>query len=250
MPGDTKINQLLSELPKGAIVLSSWLSSRGYSHELQTRYRKSGWFRSIGRGAMVRTGDSLKLTAAVAALQHSDVSIHIGGRSALGLLGYAHYIEVNIQKTTLFAYRGTTIPLWLKNNRWDTIPEVVYSTLFKNDAGLVNHSEGEISLKISGAARAIMECLSLCPDRFSLSEAYEIMEGLNALRPAQVQELLVQCSSIKTKRLFLHFADRLNHPWLKFVDIKSVNLGSGKRSLVKNGTLTAKYDLVLPEEFI
>lgn len=250
MPVDTKINQLLSELPKGAIVLSSWLSSRGYSHELQQRYRKSGWFKSIGRGAMVRTGDSLKLTAAVAALQHLDVPIHIGGRSALGLQGYAHYIEVNIQKTTLFAYRGTTIPHWLKNNKWDTIPEVVYSTLFNNDAGLVNHSEGEISLKISGAARAIMECLSLCPDRFSLSEAYEIMEGLNALRPAQVQELLVQCSSIKTKRLFLHFADRLNHPWLKFVDIKSVNLGSGKRSLVKNGTLTAKYDLVLPEEFI
>ena len=46
----------------------------------------------------------------------------------------------------------------------------------------------------------------------------------------------------------LFFADKLNHTWLKYVDMKLVNLGSGKRSLVKNGTLTAKYDLVLPRE--
>jgi len=250
MPEGSKINYLLSELPKGAVVLSSWLSSRGYSHELLQRYRNSGWFTSIGRGAMVRTGDHLQLIAAVAALQQSGVSVHIGGRSALGLQGYAHYIEVNVVKTTLFVRGGVKLPEWLKNNRWDTEPDVYHSTLFKADVGMVDYTEGEIKLKISGAARAIMECLSLCPARFSLPEAYELMEGLNRFRPPQVQELLEQCSSIKTKRLFLHFAEKLNHAWLKYVDTKSVDLGSGKRSLVKNGALTAKYDLVLPKELI
>lgn len=137
---------------------------------------------------MVRSGDQLQLTAAVAALQQSGVSIHIGGRSALGLQGYAHYLELNTQKTSLFTLRGTTFPLWLKNNKWDAEPDIVNSTLFATNSGLVDYTEGEINLKISGAARAIMECLSLCPHRFSLSEAYEIMEGLNALRPAQGQE--------------------------------------------------------------
>lgn len=250
MPGDVKINQLLSELPKGAVVLSSWLSSRGYSYELQQRYRKSGWFTSIGRGAMIRTGDRLQLTAAVAALQQSGVSVYISGRSALGLLGYAHYLEVNVEKITLFVAAGVKFPDWFKNNQWDSEPDVYHSSLFNTDVGLVDYSEGEIKVKISGAARAIMECLSLCPDRFSLSEAYELMEGLNGLRPLQVQELLQLCNSIKTKRLFLHFAEKLNHAWLKYVDTKSIDLGSGKRSLVKNGALTAKYNLVLPRELI
>ena len=251
MTNDAKINQLLTMLPRGAVVLSSWLSSQGYSHGLQQRYRKSGWFTSIGKGAMVRTGDRLQLSAAIAALQHqSGISVHIGGRSALSMLGYAQYIELNVKQTTLFALRSVKLPEWLKNNHWDTEPVLYHSTLFKTEAGLVDYTEAEIKLKISGAARAIMECLSLCPDRFALTEAYELMEGLNMLRPQQVQELLEQCNSIKTKRLFLYFAEKANHSWLSYIDIKSVNLGSGKRSLVQNGALSSKYELIIPKELI
>ncbi|MPM49000.1 hypothetical protein SDC9_95727 [bioreactor metagenome] len=92
------------------------------------------------------------------------------------------------------------------------------------------------------------ECLSLCPDDFPLSEAFELMEGLSSLRPKQVQELLEECKSIKVKRLFLYFAERAGHSWFKYIDQSKINLGSGNRSLVANGVLTPKYGLVLPNE--
>jgi len=251
MTEDAKINQLLFKLPKGAVVLSSWLVSEGYSYELQQRYRKSGWFTSIGRGAMIRSGDSLILSAAISALQiQSNMSVHIGGRSALGLLGLAHYLEVNVRNTTLFGARTVKLPDWIKNNKWDTEPTLYHTTILNTELGLVDYTEGNLSFKISGAARAIMECLSLCPLQFSISEAYELMEGLNMLRPAHVQELLEQCSSIKVKRLFMYFAEKANHSWFKYINTNHIDLGSGKRSLAKNGMLTSKYQLILPKELL
>ena len=105
-------------------------------------------------------------------------------------------------------------------------------------------------MKISNPARAIMECLALCPDKFSLRESFELIEGLGALRPAKIQELLENCKSVKTKRLFLYFAEKANHSWFKYLDISKINLGSGNRSLTESGVLVSKYKLVLPKELI
>lgn len=55
----TKINQLLQKQPPGTVFLSSWLEKQGYSRDLQKRYKASGWFESIGTGAMIRKGDSV-----------------------------------------------------------------------------------------------------------------------------------------------------------------------------------------------
>ena len=74
------------------------------------------------------------------------------------------------------------------------------------------------------------------------------MEGLATLRPGSVQELLESCKSIKTKRLFLYFAQRAGHSWFKHIDTSRIELGNGNRSLVKGGVLVPKYKLVLPEE--
>jgi len=54
--------------------------------------------------------------------------------------------------------------------------------------------------------------------------------------------------STKVKRLFLHFAEKANHRWFKYLDIRKINLGVGNRSLVESGVLVAKYKLVLPNE--
>ncbi|MDL2227910.1 type IV toxin-antitoxin system AbiEi family antitoxin domain-containing protein [Bacteroidales bacterium OttesenSCG-928-K03] len=103
-------------------------------------------------------------------------------------------------------------------------------------------------MKISNADRAIMECLALCPEKFPLQESYELMETLTFLRPKKVEELLLNCKSIKTKRLFLHFAEKANHLWFKHLDINKIDLGTGNRSLVKSGVLVPKYKLTLPKE--
>lgn len=96
----------------------------------------------------------------------------------------------------------------------------------------------------------MLECLDMAPTHFDLEEAWLIMEGLSALHPKQVQSLLEQCNSIKAKRLFLYFAEKAGHIWFKHLDVSTIILGSGKRSIVKNGRLNSKYQITLPKNLI
>lgn len=249
---ESKINQLVQKLTKGLVLLSPWLAAEGYSYELQQRYRKSGWLKSIGKGAMVRAGDELLLAGAITALQtQAKANIHIGGRSALEQLGAAHYLQVNSKELTLFAEGKFTSPVWFIKNKWDFEAKLYRTSLFTRDElGLVDYMDGELKMKISGAPRAIMECLALAPQQFPLVEAKEIMEGLTTIRPATVQELLENCKSVKVKRLFLFLAEKAEQSWFKYLDTQKIDLGSGKRSLARDGVLVSKYQLVVPRELV
>lgn len=246
----SKIGKLIQEYPRGLVLLSLWLVSRGYTYELQQQYRKNGWLKSIGKGAMLKSGDPHLLSGALAALQsQANISIHLGGRSALELNGNAHYLQLASPEATLFAPGKTKLPAWFINNKWDVDSKIFRTSLFENDSiGLIDYQDAGIDMKISNPGRAMMECLSLCPNEFSLIEAYQLMEGLSTLRPQQVQELLEKCKSIKAKRLFLYFAERAGHSWLKYIDTTKIELGSGNRSLSNDGVLIPKYQLVLPKE--
>ena len=74
------------------------------------------------------------------------------------------------------------------------------------------------------------------------------MEGLNNLRPDLVQNLLENCSSIKVKRLFLYLAEKASHGWVQHIKLDKIDLGSGKRSIVKNGVYNSKYKITVPTE--
>ena len=250
MDNKTKINSLIQSLPRGSVLLPSWLLSHGYSYELQQVYRKSGWLKSIGKGAMIKSGDTLILAGALLALQNvENLNIHIGGRSALELQGLAHYLQINNPETTLFLNSRAKLPVWFEKNDWNTKTRLFRLSLFDDETlGLTDFQDGELTMKISNPARAIMECLAFCPENFPLLESFELMEGLASLRPAKVQELLENCKSIKVKRLFLHFAEKANHSWSKYLDLSKINLGIGNRSLVESGILVSKYKLVLPNE--
>jgi Transcriptional regulator, AbiEi antitoxin, Type IV TA system len=50
------------------------------------------------------------------------------------------------------------------------------------------------------------------------------------------------------KRLFLWYADRHEHAWLKHLDQSSVDLGKGKRQLVPQGHFDSHYQITLPTE--
>ena len=107
----TKINHLLQTIPPGIVLQASWLTSQGYSPELQKYYRNSGWLKAWGTGAMVRSNDQPGYEGAVYALQNqSRLSIHPGGRSALGLLGKAHYLELNASQIWLFGGEEERFP--------------------------------------------------------------------------------------------------------------------------------------------
>ncbi len=53
-------------------------------------------------------------------------------------------------------------------------------------------------------------------------------------------------TNVKVKRLFFFFADRHQHAWLKRLDKKAIDLGSGNRVLVKSGRLDKRYRITVP----
>jgi len=57
--------------------------------------------------------------------------------------------------------------------------------------------------------------------------------------------LLESCSSVKGKRLFLYYAREASHSWYPALDRSRINLGAGKRELVKGGKLDKEFLLTV-----
>lgn len=245
----TKINRLLQSQPPGVVYLSSWLEANGYSRDLQRRYIKSGWLKPFGRGALIRPGQEVKWVGAVYAIQNQTrKNIHVGGRSALNLLGLSHYLELKQKKIDIFTYRGVNLPSWFIESKVGFNFNLIRTDFLPSNTGLVEYEESGITILISSPIRALMECLYMAPSNFDLIEAYQIMEGLTAVHPDDVQIILSGCKSIKVVRLFLYLAEKSDHQWIKHLDMKKINTGKGKRSIVRKGVLIPKYDIIVPIE--
>ena len=198
---------------------------------------------------MIRTGDKVTYEGALYTLQQQgNSSIHPGGTTALSLLGKSHYLEFSSKRITLFGGKGEKLPVWFQNHNWGLQLNHYQSGFLPKDLGLVQIERKNFTLQISSAARALMECLYLVPKHQDLHECYELMEGLNNLRPKEVQKLLEACTSIKVKRLFLFLADKVQHDWLKHIDVDKIDLGRGKRSVVKGGVYISKYQITVNKE--
>lgn len=233
----------------GVVLLASWMVENGYSHDLQQRYKKGNWLKSIGTGAFIRSNDKVGYEGAIYALQkQNSLTIHPAGRTALSLLGKAHYLDLSVNRVVLFGNGGEKLPTWFKKHDWGLKVDYYETSFLSSDLGLTDVELSNFSIKVSGAARAIMECLHLAPHKQEIIECFELMEGLNNLVPKQVQTLLENCQSVKVKRLFLYMAEKAEHSWFKHLDLKFVDLGRGKRSIVKNGVLIDKYGITVPKE--
>ncbi len=245
----TKINQLINFQPSGVVFQSNWLKAEGYSYALQKRYRKSRWLKSIGTGAMIRDGDTVGYEGGVYALQNqSSLSIHPGGRTALAYLGKAHYLKMETKRVTVFGSRGEKLPLWFEKYDWGVVIDYYQTSFLPSYLGLTDVKVKEFHIRVSGATRAMMECLYPAPEKQDLIESYQLMEGLNNLRPDEVQTLLEKCESVKVKRLFLYLADKAGHNWFKYLNLTRIDIGKGKRSIVKGGVYVDRYQITVPKE--
>ncbi len=246
---ESKLNTLLSTQASGIVLSSAWLTKQGYSLDLQKRYRKSQWFDSIGTGALIRHGDQVDYLGGLYALQSQlGLSVHPAGKTALSIQGKVHYLELSTKKVQLFGVKEDSLPLWFKKRDWGVSVDCRFTSFLPAELGLVEFEHKNFKVKVSGAARAIMECIYLAPKSQPLLEVFELMEGLNNLRPVSVQKLLENCTSVKVKRLFLYLADKAGHEWFNFINLERIKLGSGKRSIVSNGVYISKYQITVPRQ--
>ena len=253
---DNKLNQLQQELPEGLLVDAAWLEAKGYSSALRSQYVTSGWLDSPARRVYRRSRGALTWQQVVISLQTLlDLPLTVGGRTALEQQGYAHYLSASVQEVHL--YGPTRPPTWLDDLPLDVAFEWHNSLrLFPDDVDtpplpspvMYSAAGMQLPVRYSSKERAVLELLDELPKHESFHQADALMEGLSDLSPRRLQTLLESCSSVKVKRLFLFFADRHRHAWQSRLDESRIDLGSGKRVLVKGGKLDPHYDITVPSD--
>lgn len=249
-----KLNSLLANWPSLAVFACAWLYDQGYSYELINKYRKNHWLQAVGRGAVARVGDKIDWAGGLYAIQNQlKLPIHVGGKSALLVKGYGHFIPQGQNwPLILVADANTILPAWFKTYDWGVKLEYVTLSLFENASHLAMSEldQGAFAIKVAAPERAIMEMLSLVPQEEFFEEAKLLMDGLTTLRPKIVQELLERCLSLKVKRLFLFLAEECNHAWMKKLNLSKIKLGKGKRVIEKGGAFNPKYLITVPRGII
>ena len=247
----TKINQLLKTWPRGTVAASSFLNKEGFRYDLLARYKEGKWLESFGRGAFVLPGDRVEWPGAVYSLQEQlHLNIHPGGKTALELKGYAHYLPAEKRKIFLYAAPKLILPAWFRGDRFGVEFVVTRTRLFPPAMreGFSDLQDREFSVRISAPERAALEMLHLVPGGVGFDEAFLVIENLVSLRPAVVQKLLEACRFVKVKRLFMYMAERHGHPWVEQLDLSGVDFGKGKRLVVAGGRLDSKYQITVPRE--
>lgn len=246
-----KITRLIKNWKKGTVLTSHFLDENGFNTRLINWYKSSGWVESVGHGVYKLAGDKIDWYGAVFALQtQMGFSAHPGGKTALELQGYAHYLAEKLPAVYLFGLREERLPKWFHDYDWETEIRYAPTKLFSKriPQSLSEYSYKEFSIQISSPERAAFEMLYHVPKYQGFAEASQLMENLTTLRPQLVQNLLQQCNSIKIKRLFLYFAEKHEHEWFRQLNMNKINLGTGKRVVVKNGKLDKTYQITVAVE--
>ena len=233
------------------------MEAHGYSSALRSQYVSAGWLESPARRVYRRSRAPLTWQQVVISLQTVlGYSLTVGGRTALEQQGYAHYLSADIREVHIYGPKPP--PTWLDNLplptkfRWHNslrlfpgnaeLPEDVSTITVSAD------SFTTFAIRYASKERAILELLDELPEHESFHHADVLMEGLSNLSPRRLQTLLEVCASVKVKRLFLFFAELHRHAWLSKLDVSRINLGSGKRVLVKGGKFNPRFNITIPSD--
>jgi hypothetical protein len=255
---DRKLNRLERTLPQGLLVDAAWMEQHGYSTSLRSQYVSAGWLVQPVRGTFKRPLGELNWQKVVVSLQKLlGSNLVVGGRTALEAQGLSHYLTAT-NTSTVHLYGTRSAPGWLgklplKENFRLHRSQVLFETLASAEgskAATMREMPGatEWPLIVSTPERALLEWLDELPRHESFHQVDMLVEGLRTLSPRRLQTLLNDCKSVKVKRLFFWFAERHQHTWLKQIDQTKVNLGTGKRMLVKGGKLDPKYLITVPAD--
>ncbi len=242
-----KINQLLMSGIKNGLFFSEWLKKNGYSDQLVSRYRQSGWLTSLSKGVMYRTGDTL---SAYAALYCYNVQlgkyVRIAAHSALELFGFNHYVPMG-KPILIVSSDKRGLPEWMFGDFFDRTLKPFSTKMFSKVQTSKVQIEG-LNLLVSSPEQAFMECLLLAPTQYNYMDLYYVMEQLTSLRAEVVQDLLESAKNIRVKRMFLYMAEKAGHYWFDMLDIEKIDIGTSKLQLAEKGTYISKYKITIPKE--
>lgn len=244
-------------VPAGLIVTRQWLMAQGLSRHALDNQVKSGQFVPVLPGVYARPYVTLSWQNLVCSLTSVlDTGLHLGGLSALSLLGFGHYMTLS-DPPPVHLYGEKSPPVW-SSKVLLTVEPIWHSTKRLWEAGaesiVAKHTvdfkwrDDLPPMKLSSPERAYLELLMSVPNTVSFEHADEIMQGLTQLSPRKLAELLSACKNVKVKRLFFWMADRHDYAWRKKLSVEDYDLGEGKRLIAKAGKLDVRYQITVPRD--
>lgn len=268
---NSKLKTVLESVPPGFLVDSSWMKRHSISRQSSSAYVARGWLERIAHGlyrrpfsasdsSNARSGWKIPLLSAQWLMEYG---FHVGGISALDLRGHAHYLRLGANPA-IYLY-GEDIPDWLVGLDTDAHFVRRRNDLFHDPSVGVDDATFSLSespaeglglnpwlwpIRMSSPERAVLEAMADVPNVISFHTMDTVFETLVSLRPRLLSQLLLQCRSVKVKRLFLVYADKHGHPWRKHVDTAQLNLGRGDRSLLSGGRLHPTYRITVPADLL
>jgi hypothetical protein len=251
---NTKLKWLLETVLPGQLVDTPTLGRHGVTRMLAHKYMDSGWLEPVVRGLYRRPhagAGSADWQLVTHSLQHvMDYSSVVGGRTALELQGFAHYLPMRGEQ--LIHLYGDHHPTWLKRlddaDRYRLHSARLFGLNANEETTDVDSPVG--SLTCSTPERAIFELLDELPKHESAHIVDTVFEGLASARPRRLEKLLASCTSIKVKRLFFVFADKHGHAWRRHLSPERFDLGSGPRALFEKGQIHPRYAISVPPELM
>ena len=249
---NTKLNQLLRDIPEGAVLPSAWLNKKGIYRQLIDRYVRSGWMERLANGVYIRSGTQIDWSGGLYGLQQGlNIPVSAGAFTALNINGLGHFLPLGKGETVyLFSNGYQRLPAWFLNYDWSVDIKYCAPKLFSKEVANsnVNVKLGSLLIMASSPEKAFLESLYLVKNNEDIDFCIQLMEGLSTLMPSLLLELLENCTSIKVKRLFLWMAENAGHSWFKHLKVELINTGKGKRHFYRGGVFNKKYQITVPPE--
>lgn len=271
----SKLKELEQEVPEGLIVTAAWLTKHGYSSSLRSQYLDAGWLDQPARGVFRRPRGHLRWEQVVISLQTLlDFPAVVGGRTALELQGYAHFLSQEQREVHLYGQKP--LPAWMGKlpltqrfmfhkstrlfrnepftrgvtslSRNVRTNETVSNDTIHDNVNILPWGQWDWPLTVSTPERALFELLDELPSRESFHLVDKLVGGMQSLSPRRLQKLLKDCHNVKVKRLFFFFADRHSPAWLKMIDRSTIDLGKGDRMVVRGGKFDPLHRITVPED--
>ena len=248
----TKFESSLEQtLAEGQLVNRDWLLQRGFNRPRVDYFLRAGKLESVSRGVYRRPGPPLKWEHLVYSLTEIGYPVHVGGRSALELQGLAHYLPSGgIRRIDL--YGSSCVPKWVVNYpaefRFVVRTRRLFDELPRDTVKPKPFGSWDWPIAYAVPELAMFELLSEVKDVADYAVADKFFEAATNFRPEILHALLHACFQVKAKRLFLWFSDRHKHDWRQALKTDNINLGKGKRMLVKGGVFDSTYQITIPRE--
>jgi len=238
-------------LPEGQLVNRAWLKVRGFNRPRVDYALRAGKLTAVAHGIYRRPGPALKWEHVVYSLNQMGCPVRVGGRSGLELQGMAHYLPLG-DSQRIDLYGEVKVATWVRTFQAPFQFTIHTPRLFDPlpEAALHHRPFGawDWPIPFSMPELAMLELLAGVRHGAEFSMADKFFESAVNLRPGLLRDLLRACTQVKAKRLFLWFSDRHGHAWRRALDTEEIDLGRGKRLLVKGGAYDADYQITVPRE--